>query len=70
MFQALGDQLRLQLSKMLSLGAPRIYDVPIIQAIFEGNVIQLTELMTQREEVNAQVMKDKLSNYTCTCTCM
>lgn len=40
---------------MLSLGAPKIYDMPIVQAIFEGNVIQLTELITQKEEVNAQV---------------
>ena len=40
---------------MMSLGSPKIYDLPIIQAIFEGNVIQLTELITQREEVNAVV---------------
>ena len=40
---------------MLSLGAPKIYDMPIVQAIFEGNVIQLSELITQREEVNAPV---------------
>ena len=55
--QALDNQLRIQLSKMLSLGAPKIYDMPIVQAIFEGNVIQLTELITQREEVNAIVSK-------------
>ncbi len=40
---------------MLSLGGPKIYDMPIVQAIFEGNVIQLSELITQREEVNAIV---------------
>jgi serine/threonine-protein phosphatase 6 regulatory ankyrin repeat subunit A len=27
--------------------------MPIVQAIFEGNVIQLTELISQKEEVNA-----------------
>ena len=40
---------------MLHTPTARIYDMPIVQAIFEGNVIQLSELLSQKEEVNAQV---------------
>lgn len=44
---------------MLNTPPTRIYDMPIVQAIFEGNVIQLSELLNQREEVNAQVRSEK-----------
>ena len=44
---------------MLNTPPTRIYDMPIVQAIFEGNVIQLSELLNQREEVNAQVRNEK-----------
>ena len=40
---------------MFSLPAPRIYDQPLVQAVFEGNSEQLMELISQQEEVNAQV---------------
>ena len=29
--------------------------MPLVQACFEGNVVQLTELIGQREDVNALV---------------
>ena len=29
--------------------------MPLVQACFEGNVVQLTELIGQREDVNAVV---------------
>ena len=52
------QSLRLPLhSKMFSLPAPRIYDQPLVQAIFEGNSEQLMELISQQEEINAQVQR-------------
>ena len=32
-----------------------LLQLPLVQACFEGNVVQLTELIGQREDVNAVV---------------
>ena len=37
-----------------------IFQMPLVQAIFESNVVQLTELIGQREDANAMVHGESL----------
>ena len=39
----------------LSLSHTHTHQMPLVQSVFESNVVQLSELIAQREDVNAMV---------------